>query len=210
MRRGTVLNLRRFKLLEMLKNNKILVLLCICFSLGIIIGTVVYSFESDAVIKMASNRFERFTDIRINGTFGSVFISSLFSLLLFLIAVYISGTSMLGIVLVPLIVFFRGFYDGSLSAFLYSEFQLKGIALNAVLIIPPSILFIIGFIYASQQSINFSWTIARLALPHTSPINLFLYFKSYCTHYSLILITVLLSALTDAAVSRFFLPFFQI
>jgi len=209
MKRSTVLNLRNIKLFDFLRNNKILTLLCLCFSFGVIIGTISFS-SSKTVFEFAKQWLERFYYSRNDATVGSIILSSASTSMLFLIAVFISGTSALGIMLVPLTVFLDGFIDGSFSALLYSEYQLKGIAFNAILVIPPLIIFLIGFIYASQESLNFSWAVARLTLPRSSPSVLFPYFKNYCTRYALILLVVLFSAICDAFVSKFFLPFFQI
>ena len=112
---------------------------------------------------------------------------------------------MLGVVLVPVAAVLRGIIYGGVSAFLYSQYTVKGIAFNAVLIIPSAFVFVIALLLASRESVRFSLLIARISLPATPAVNLSYDFKNYCGRYLLISLIALASALTDAVLSCFFI-----
>ncbi len=209
MKKSRVLNLRNFKFLELVNKNRVLLLISISFLIGIITATILYS-KNSVVVEYANNQLNRYLGVRSNSNLIGIAFKSFLASMLYLIAVYIFGTSMLGTILVPITVFLRGFSGGALSALLYNQYSLKGIALNAVLIIPPTIIFVIAFIYGANKAFNFSLTVASLTLPHSSPSTLFLPFKKYCTDFLILLFAVLVSALFDAVLSDFLFPIFEI
>ena len=118
-----------------------------------------------------------------------------------LLAVFAAGTSVLGVVLVPIAAAVRCVLYGSVSALLYSQYSVKGIAFNAVLIIPTEIIFAVALLLAARESVRFSLGMAKLTLPSASPVNLSADFRSYCSKYILICLLTLLSAIIDAVMS---------
>lgn len=208
MRRSTVLNLRRFKLLETVGKNRLLLSLCLMFFIGVIIGTVSRG-SNERLEGLSESLLRQFLADRQGLSFGAVLLGSVSASLLYMLAVYIAGASMLGIVLIPLIVAWRGFCYGLLIALLYSEYALRGVAFNAIVLIPPAVIFLIGLLLAARESMSFSLVIARLTLPRSNPANLFADFRIFCSRYALLLIFTVLSAVADALVSHFFLRFFD-
>ena len=82
---------------------------------------------------------------------------------------------------------------------------MKGIAFNAVLIIPSAFVFVIALLLASRESMRFSILIAKISLPGSASVNLSFDFKNYCGRYLFIVLIALASALTDAVLSCSFL-----
>ena len=204
MKKGTVLSLKNLKFTDFMAKNNILVILIFLFILGLAAGT--FSGSKISVLSEYSDDYlKRFISERTNATFFSVTLDSFMGSALTLLLTFAAGTSMLGVILVPTIFLLRGVLYGSVSALLYSEYSVKGIAFNAVLIIPAAILFIISLILSSRESIKFSLIIAKMTLPGSPSPNLSADFKNYCGRYLFICLLVLASALVDAVLSCSFL-----
>lgn len=204
MKKGTVLSLKNLKFTDFMAKNNILVILILLFVLGLAAGT--FSGSKISVLSEYSDDYlKRFISERTNATFFSVTLNSFMGSALTLLLTFAAGTSMLGVILVPTIFLLRGVLYGSVSALLYSEYSVKGIAFNAVLIIPAAIVFIISLILSSRESIKFSLIIAKMTLPGSPSPNLSADFKNYCGRYLFICLLVLASALVDAVLSCSFL-----
>ena len=204
MKKGTVLSLKNLKFTDFMAKNNILVILIFLFILGLAAGT--FSGSKISVLSEYSDDYlKRFISERTNATFFSVTLNSFMGSALTLLLTFAAGTSMLGVILVPTIFLLRGVLYGSVSALLYSEYSVKGIAFNAVLIIPAAIVFIISLILSSRESIKFSLIIAKMTLPGSPSPNLSADFKNYCGRYLFICLLVLASALVDAVLSCSFL-----
>lgn len=204
MRKGKVLSLKNLNLGEFFSKNNSLLIPVVFVCAGIIAGVFAESRVS-LLSSYAESYIERFTALRTGSSFFSVAFDSFMSAELFLLCVFAAGTSMLGVVLVPAAAALRGLLYGSVSAFLYSGYAIKGIAFNAVLIIPSAFVFVVSLLLASRESVRFSLLIARISLPAAPAVNLSYDFKNYCGRYLFISIIALASALTDAALSCSFI-----
>ena len=149
----------------------------------------------------SADYLERFVAERSDASFLSVTLNSFAGSALVLLAVFAAGTSVLGVVLVPIAAAVRCVLYGSVSTLLYSQYSVKGIAFNAVLIIPAEIVFAVSLLLAARESVGFSLGMARLTLPSAPPVNLSADFRSYCSKYILICLLTLLSAIIDAVMS---------
>lgn len=200
MKKGTVLSLKKIRFSEFLIKNNVSVLLVILFVAGIAAGT----FAGKKFVGLndySAEYLERFIAERKNASFLSVTVNSFAGSALVLLAVFAAGTSVLGVVLVPIAAVLRCVLYGSVSALLYSQYSVKGIAFNAVLIIPAEIIFALSLLSAARESLNFSLNMARLTLPSAPPVNLSASFRDYCGKYIFVCLLTFVSALTDAVMS---------
>lgn len=200
MKKGTVLSLKRIRLSEFIIKNNVLVLLVLLFIAGIAVGT----FAGERIVGLSdysADYLERFVAERSDASFLSVTLNSFAGSAFVLLAVFAAGTSVLGVVLVPIAAAVRCVLYGSVSALLYSQYSVKGIAFNAVLIIPAEIIFAVSLLLAARESVGFSLGMARLTLPSAPPVNLSADFRSYCSKYIFICLLTLLSAIIDAVMS---------
>ena len=200
MKKGTVLSLKKIRLSEFIIKNNTLVLLVCLFIAGIAAGTFAGKRFS-ALADYSAKYLERFIAERQGVSFLSVAVNSFAESALVLLAVFAAGTSVLGVVLSPLAAAARCVLYGGVSALLYSEYSVKGIAFNAVLVIPSEIIFAVALLLAAKESLRFSLGMARLTLPAAPPVNLSAEFRAYCGKYLIICLLTLLSALTDAVMS---------
>lgn len=210
MKKGTVLNLRGCnKVLEFIRLNNLILCLTLFFIVGLSLGIFTlkkYTFFEN----WAGDYILNFITARTGVKFLKIVFSSFLSSMFFMIISFISGTSIIGVILVPLCVAFRGYLYGVVSALLYSEYSLKGIAFHAVILLPSAIIFTIAFILSARESVRFSLVLAKLTLPVTVPANLAYDFKNYCGRNLLLCLLVLVSAVVDAVISTNFLIRFSL
>lgn len=204
MRKGKVLSLKNFRFAEFVAKNNILAVLVVLITAGVAVGIFTES-KLQVLSQYSASYVERFVALRSGESFISIVLSSFMSSALVLLVLFAAGTSMLGVVLVPFLAALRGVFYGGVSALLYSEYSVKGIAFNAVLIIPSAFIFVIALMLAARESMRFSLLIAKISLPGSSSVNLAFDFKNYCGRYLFIALIALASALTDAVLSCSFL-----
>ena len=204
MRKGKVLSLKNLKFTEFIAKNNILAVLVILITAGIAVGIFTES-KLQVLSRYSASYVERFVALRSGESFLSVALSSFMSSALVLLALFAAGTSMLGVILVPFLAALRGVFYGGVSALLYSGYSVKGIAFNAVLIVPSAFVFVIALLLAARESMRFSLLIAKMSLPGAPSVNLSFDFKNYCGRYLFIALIALASALTDAVLSCSFL-----
>ena len=204
MQKGKVLSLKNFKLADFVARNNILTILVVLIAGGIAVGIFTQS-KIQLLSEYSADYLERFIALRSGESFVSVALSSFMGSALVLLLLFAAGTSMLGVVLVPLLTAVRGMFFGGVSALLYSQYAVKGIAFNAVLIIPSAFVFVIALLLAARESMRFSVLIAKISLPGSPSVNLAFDFKNYCGRYLFIALIALASALTDAVLSCSFL-----
>ena len=200
MQKGKVLSLKNFKLADFVARNNILTILVVLIAGGIAVGIFTQS-KIQLLSEYSADYLERFIALRSGESFVSVALSSFMGSALVLLLLFAAGTSMLGVVLVPLLTAVRGMFFGGVSALLYSQYAVKGIAFNAVLIIPSAFVFVIALLLAARESMRFSVLIAKISLPGSPSVNLAFDFKNYCGRYLFIALIVLASALVDAVLS---------
>ena len=204
MRKGKVLSLKNFKLTEFVTKNNILAVLVVLIIAGVSVGIFTES-RIQVLSNYSTTYVERFIALRSGESFFSVALSSFMSSALVLLVLFAAGTSMLGVILVPFIAALIGLFYGGISALLYSEYSVKGIAFNAVLIVPSAFVFLIALLLAGRESMRFSLLMAKMTLPGSPSVNLAFDFKNYCGRYLFIAFILLASALTDAVLSCSFL-----
>lgn len=204
MRKGKVLSLKNFSFARFISRNNILSLFVVLIVAGVAVGIFTES-KLKVLSDYSALYLERFILLRSGESFLSIALSSFMGSALVLLILFAAGTSILGVIFVPFLAVFRGVFYGGISALLYSEYAVKGIAFNAVLIIPSAFVFVIALLLASRESMRFSILIAKISLPGSASVNLSFDFKNYCGRYLFIVLIALASALTDAVLSCSFL-----
>ena len=209
MRRGTIVNLNKVKVFDAIIKNRLIIIVALCFLIGAVSGSIAFGSETK-LFDISEKIFKSYLSVRLGKSVFSILISSFLFAASVLVGMFLCGSSMLGVVLSPLAVFFGGFFCGSFCSYLYSQFSLKGIAFNAVIIIPSFIILIVCIIFSACDSVKFSLVLAKLTLPSTYPVNLYLDFKRYCGRYLIFVALCLISGLVDSVLSHSFLKLFDL
>lgn len=201
MKIGKVINLKDYGFIfDFFKRNKIIIVSSILFVAGLFLG--IFSLEKfEGFFDYFNNRLKEIISLRNEGEILKIFLNSFTFNLNITVSVFIIGTSILGIVFLPFVLGGYGFYYGAIIALLYSEYDLNGILLNAIVILPTVVLFAVCIILASREAVNFSFRISELTLPKTVPFNLYYSFKKYCLKFTAILAILVFSALADGILS---------
>lgn len=208
MQRGRVLNFSKYRLLEFLKAN-IHLLICFLFlSLGAIIGLIIFD-DFKIVTSFLEQFFKDYITARETGRFLKITLLSFFESLLVFMLLFMSGTSLFGVVTVPLTILGCGAFYGSAVAYLYFEFALKGVAFNAVIFLPSSIVLLLFLVFAARLSFCYSIELARLTMPNSMHGDLFLQFKDYSIKFLLLSLSSISAALIDGLTATSMLRFFE-
>lgn len=208
MQKGKVLNLSKYRVLEFLKTNLYTIIGFAFLTVGVISGLALFD-DFKIISQCLKGYFSSYIGYRNkSGFFAIVFKSFLHSLYLFLI-IYVFGTTLFGVVTIPICVTVFGFFYGSAVAFLYSEYALKGVAFNAMVFLPSNLILLLFIIFASRYAMIFSLSIAKLTLPNGISSDLTLQFKEYSLRILVLTLGGLLAALIDGLTSLGLLKFFE-
>ena len=208
--KGRVVNLSHLnKVFSFLHLNSYIIALTIMCISGVtlgIFGTKLSEKFFDVFKEFTAN----FLSLRSEGKFFPVFTHSLFLNFCFLLLIFIFGTSVTGVTLAPILVLLRSLLFGALSGIIYAEYSLKGIALNALILIPPTVIAVIFMILSAKEAMKLSLVLIRQTLPESKPKNLSYDFNRYCVKNLLLFIPILISSVLDGWLSVKLFSFFNL
>ena len=210
MKIGKVINLKDYSfVIDFLNKNKVILLSLLLFISGF--GFGIYSLDKFEGFKtFFESNLNDVISLRKKGDIFDISISSFGFYLNTLINIFIIGSSILGLVLLPFILFGYGMFYGSIISLLYITYDLKGVVLSGVLVIPLIVLFSICLIFAIKEATDFSLKISSLTFPKTAPTNLYFAFKSYCSKFLIIISISVISSLLDGFLSFYLFEKFNI
>ena len=194
-------------ILEAINQNNSLIFIVFCFLLGFLAGVLIFKTKN-TVDGYYSNEFKNlYTEL--NDGFLSATFHSFISELPFAAAIFLSGTCMVGAVLVPSVTAVRGASLGMIMAYVYFTYNLKGIVFNLLIIMPSAVIAAIAIILSSREALGFSLSLARLAFPDTKKPHIEQDFKLYCIRQLFVLLFFLTSALIKGLMASSFISFFN-
>lgn len=209
MQKGKVLMLNKSGFFNYIYKNKALLLLSIFYILGLLFGVFLIT-KNNTTYELAKILFNQYISTRTNSTFTTIFLSSISSMFIFVFIVFVSGTSFVGIVLSPLSISLLGYINGAFLSYIYIQNSIKGIAFNAVIILPTVILFLIGIILSAKESLTFSCELVKLTFyKGYSSVNIFEIFKNHCAKFALLLLLPIFASVIDGIFSIAFIKYFD-
>ena len=209
MRKGTVINLGQFNdAIAFLRKNWCILLLTFAFIIGLVFGSAVMK-HNPTVLKWVESYTNNYLDLRTNGSFWQIFFSSFMLSFCFLLINSVLGTSVIGVSAVPLIIGFRGAVLGTLMSNVYTEYALKGIVINALVIVPSSVISVLFIIISAKEAMKLSATVIKITLPNSPPRNLSPAFSAFLKRSFVLLIPIILSSVVDAWASSKAMTFFD-
>ena len=194
-------------LLETVNQNNSIIFITFCFLLGILAGVLIFKTKNSD-FGYYSSEFKNICS-QLNSGFLSAATHSFLNQLPFAAAVFLSGTCMVGAILVPAVVAVRGAAYGVIMGYAYSSYGLAGIVFNSLILIPSAVIVAVALILSSREALGFSLSLARLALPETKKPRIEQDFKLYCMRQLFVLIFFVAAALVQALMSVSFISFFQ-
>ncbi len=146
-----------FKAKNSVENQKKIYILLIGLAILATISGIIFIFlvSEDNLVLIKENLIEFFSDVenknRVMG-FGNAVINNL----VYILAIWLLGISVIGVPLVIIIMLFKFFVFGfSISSIIYT-FKWKGILTAIVHLLPHQVLFLISLILVTFYSISFS------------------------------------------------------
>ena len=208
MRNSAILNLNRTKCLSVLSKHRMLIFILLSYVAGIVLG-VFWLKNSNAIYEIAAADFDKFLSARTGVPFFKVFYNSFLSLLPVCLVLFLCGTSVVGVVLIPIAVCYCGFDYGICTGYLYKEYLLQGIAFNSLILIPCTLIAILGYVMLSREAFSFSSNLLRVTMPNVKESNIYSSFKGYCKKFLLQILIFVASALLETVLTVSFLSFFS-
>ncbi len=176
---GRVYSIKKFNLLSIKPKDKEQLLFIIIVLIGIITGAFLFS-QNMGCGKIAEYLFKRILYIHSIKKQIKVFLSVLLQYMIICITIYIFGVSVIGVVTIPFLILFYGFLTGDLLSYVFSSYELKGIAFNAVILIPPAIIFTIGLIFLAKTTFEFSLSLSNIIIKKRSSTHIYSDFSVLC------------------------------
>ena len=194
---------------KIMNQKKKYLFLCIIVLCGVISGALFLFFiskEDKLLVKeQLSLFFQSISEKKIN--YFTSFWNSIGSNFFFLFILWILGISIVGIPIIILALFLKGFIFGFTFSSIISLYGWKGIILSFLYLFPHHFLLLILFLLTSFYAINFSIRLLQV-LFFKQNITLTHYFKRYCHIFIIGIVGITICSLFEIFVVPFFLDFF--
>ena len=201
--------LDKYELINIGKNNKVLIFLIICTIMGMIAGSVSIGYINMEALHKLDFLFLNDFKERISQSGVDIFISSFSSLFIFVLIIEGTALSFWGTVLIPFLVAFKGLGLGLTAGYLYLIYGLKGIAFYILILLPGIFISSIGIVLFSVGALKFSGKFAKKVLPGADNERLWDCFKLHIRNSGRNLIILVLAALADMSFMAMFSSFFE-
>ena len=194
-------------ILEAINQNNSLIFMVFCLVLGFLVGVLIFKTKNTTSGYYSVEFIKLYN--KLNSGFALAIFNSFLELLPFAAAIFLSGTCMVGAILVPSVLAIKGAVYGMTLAYAYFSYGLMGIVFSILILIPASVIASIGMILSSREAVGFSLSLARLAFPETKKPRIEQDFKLYCMRQLFVLIFFVTSAFVQALMSVSFISFFN-
>lgn len=198
------------KLKAFITQNKLLVFLSLVLLCGIFLGSNIEELMKNQTVENITSMFLNDFKNRAFQPIFYVFISSLSSIFLFILVSFFLGLSIWGFLLVPLVPFFRGLGIGLVQNYLYSQYGLKGLLFQLIVLFPGFFISSIAILLMAKESILISKNFSNILVFRSNPkIEKNTDLKNYIIKVGIILSIALGSVVVDIFLNFFFLRFFS-
>lgn len=184
------------------------IIFALLFLIGVLVGNLTVG-NFDFIKGYTKETFQSFLSIRKESVWYNILGDAVFKLLPVYVLIFLSGTSVIGSVFSPLILFAFGLKYGFVTGYLYFTYSLNGIIFNCLILLPCVVISLLGIIILCIESFNFSLVISKICIRSEKTMNVYLHFKSYCIKSSSTLISAGLAIICDILFSYLFIGFFD-
>ncbi len=195
-----------------LKSNKhIIKFLLVVFFLGIVFGSLFLNFISDNdKIVLTNNISDFFNNVNKLNKYVlglNVFKDNLINSLFISTLIFILGLSIIGIVIVIFIIFYKGFTTGLSISSIILKYKFKGILGAFLYVFPFNIIEILIFIFLSLYAVNSSLKFIR-AIVKKDNLNFKTFIGKYLLSFIISIFMLTITSLCKAYVLPFMLKLF--
>lgn len=198
------------KLKTFITQNKLLVFLSLVLLFGVFLGSNIEEFIKNQTLDDITSMFLNNFKNRVSQPIFYVFVSSLSSIFLFILVSFFMGLSIWGFLFVPLVPFFRGLSIGLVQNYLYSQYGLKGLLFQLIVLFPGIFISSIAILLMSKESMLISQAFSNILIfrsnsKHEKKSDL----KTYIVKVGIVLSISLGSVIVDVGLNFFLLRFFS-
>ena len=199
------------KLKKIIKYDKrIMTFLNVIAIIGIITGSifmvVLNKNDKETVLKAIKDFFENLMNNEFN--FTTTFKNTIISNFLFSLIIWIIGISVVGVLVVIFIVFYKSFTLGFTIASIIYTYSIKGCLIALLYIFPHMVINILILLYLSSYSIKLSIILIKSILRKDS-FNFKSFINNYLKIYLITLIVLLMSSLYESFIAPVLLRYFM-
>ena len=152
-----VKNTKKFeKYLNAVLEHKFYFVLLLFLIFGMFIGALSVRLLNGEYNLFIKQWFASFIEFRTTFGFWKILFNSFLTSLVYLIIVSISGFGVGGMIILPLLIFFKGFGACLLSGILYRDYSLQGIAFADLILLPSALAAILVLLYLCESAMNVS------------------------------------------------------
>lgn len=183
--------------------------MCILLVIGIVVGAITIKVlkieERNEIVGFFNSFFKLVNNDDLNSSL--LLKESLKGNIKTILIIWLTGTIIIGIPVIPVIVLLRGFAIGSTVGFLVNEFGVKGFLFSIFALLPQNIFIVPGII--SISSIGLSYSLNRVKGNKSRGINNYSVsnFINYSGLIFLFCILILVGSLIEAYISPLFMKF---
>ena len=144
------------KYITVVSEHKFYFILLLFLIFGMFVGALsVRLLDGDYSI-FIKQWFGSFIEFRTSFGFWKILFNSFLISLIYLIIISVSGFGVGGMVIMPLLVFFKGFGTCLLSGVLYRDYSLHGIAFADLILLPSALAANLMLVYLSESAMELS------------------------------------------------------
>lgn len=205
--KGKVINLKKIGNVNFFAKNKYLIAVSLLYLCGVILSILLYSKKGSAVNWQGV--FKEFYLTRNSAGFFNSYLKSLLFFISVLSLIFTAGTSVIGVGIIPAVILVTGCFMGGLTAYLYVTYSLKGIAFNALIVLPVAVIFIIVLFFGARSAFEYSVYLSKLAVKRHSAGNGALSFRAYSRVFLILAVALTILSFVDTLLSKMFLRLFS-
>ena len=208
MKKGRVLSLKKTGLFKIANKDKTKIFLFFLLIVGIVFGVFLFSDKHN--IGVFIGKFANFY-IKSHSykELLRILLSSFFLFLMIDLVFLVSSISLSGAITIPVFILFLGYAFGNLLSYNYSTYSLKGLAFNAVLIIPVFVSYLIVLVNTAKFSFTFALMLSSTIINNDKPIKVSVEFVTLIKRYLALLLFTILISLVDALLSFYLIKMFE-
>lgn len=191
---------KNYSVFENIINEKYKVVLVIIAIISILMGSILYDkFAETSLIEIINDKIELFKTDNLLRIFLFLFKTDI---LYFLITMFI-GTSFIGTPLIILPISLKCLVTGYLGAYMYNEFELKGVLFCLLFVFPYTAITTTSLLFASNESVYMSKTCLNAITNKNTADNISV--KLYILRYLILIIINGVCALFNSALIVLFI-----
>ncbi|ADL51782.1 stage II sporulation protein M [Clostridium cellulovorans] len=192
-----------------IKENKwlyLLSLLCICT--GIVLGIYSVNYMDDILKKQLCAYISNFSSANDKISNMNVFVESLKNNIPFILLIWFTGLTIIGVPFILIIQLIKGFTLGFTFSFFVNAFRSKGILFSLFGILPQNLIFVGLMIFTSVVAMNFS--LALLKEKNAWRVNVIKKINKYTRNLIVILLLMCVGAFIESFVSSYLLKLIKL